>query len=302
MAAFLMTCVCITKFNYLLPKDAGRDFAHDGKLSAGKPRGAGIIFILVFAAAALLFSELSVEIVIYIVLVIAEMLTGYLDDASEKPWNEYKKGLLDLLVAVVLSLTFMHYNSSTIEFAIPGISVTIPPVVFCLLSIVLIWVSINVTNCSDGVDGLSATLTIITLITLYIVKGMKGTTDNFSYLILLFVICLLGYLWYNATPSHLMMGDAGSRAMGIFIAIAALKTESPFLYIFAAFVLIADGGIGIVKVALLRFLKIKILTNVRTPLHDHVRKVWDWSNTQTVFRFGIIQIVISVATIYMLML
>ena len=75
MAAFLMTCVCITKFNYLLPKDAGRDFAHDGKLSAGKPRGAGIIFILVFAAAALLFSELSVEIVIYIVLVIAEMLT-----------------------------------------------------------------------------------------------------------------------------------------------------------------------------------------------------------------------------------
>lgn len=118
MAAFLMTCVCITKFNYLLPKDAGRDFAHDGKLSAGKPRGAGIIFILVFAAAALLFSELSVEIVIYIVLVIAEMLTGYLDDASEKPWNEYKKGLLDLLVAVVLSLTFMHYNSSTIEFAI----------------------------------------------------------------------------------------------------------------------------------------------------------------------------------------
>lgn len=59
--------------------------------------------------------ELSVEIVIYIVLVIAEMLTGYLDDASEKPWNEYKKGLLDLLVAVVLSLTFMHYNSSTID-------------------------------------------------------------------------------------------------------------------------------------------------------------------------------------------
>ena len=98
------------------------------------------------------------------------------------------------------------------------------------------------------------------------------------------------------------MGDAGSRAMGIFIAIAALKTESPFIYIIAAFVLIADGGIGIVKVALLRFLKIKILTNVRTPLHDHVRKVWDWSNTQTVFRFGIIQIVISVATIYMLML
>ena len=57
MAAFLMTCVCITKLTICFREDAGRDFAHAGKLSAGKPRGAGIIFILVFAAAALLFSR-----------------------------------------------------------------------------------------------------------------------------------------------------------------------------------------------------------------------------------------------------
>ena len=95
-----------------------------------------------------------------------------------------------------------------------------------------------------------------------------------------------------------MMGDAGSRAIGLFIAIAIMKTGSPFLYVLVAFVLMVDGGIGLVKVALLRFLKIKILTKVRTPLHDHVRKVWGWSNTQTVFRFAIIQIILSVAVIY----
>jgi len=44
------------------------------------------------------------------------------------------------------------------------------------------------------------------------------------------------------------------------------------------------------------------LKNVRTPIHDHVRKVWDWSNTQTVFRFAIIHIMICVATIYLIML
>ena len=117
---------------------------------------------------------------------------------------------------------------------------------------------------------------------------------------MLFIVCILGYLWYNATPSRMLMGDAGSRAMGIFIAIAILKTDNPFMYIPAAFVLIMDGGLGLVKVALLRFLKIRILSNVRLPLHDHVRKVWEWSNTQTVFRFSIIQIIISIAMLYAL--
>ena len=46
--AFAVTCVAISKFSRFLPKDMGRQFAHDGKLSAGKPRGAGIIFIFVF--------------------------------------------------------------------------------------------------------------------------------------------------------------------------------------------------------------------------------------------------------------
>ena len=116
------------------------------------------------------------------------------------------------------------------------------------------------------------------------------------------MVCILGYLWFNAAPSLLMMGDAGSRAMGLFIAIAALKTGSPLIYIPAAIVLILDGGLGLIKVALLRFLKIKILKNTRTPLHDHVRKVWGWSNTHTVYRFAIIQIVVSIATIYLYVL
>ena len=89
--------------------------------------------------------------------------------------------------------------------------------------------------------------------------------------------------------------------MGLFIAAAVLKSGSPVLYLLVAAVLILDGGIGLVKVFLLRFFKIHILKEVRTPLHDHVRKVWDWSNTHTVFRFAIIQIVISIAAIYLVL-
>ena len=99
-----------------------------------------------------------------------------------------------------------------------------------------------------------------------------------------------------------MMGDAGSRAMGIFISIAALKSGCPLLYIPVAIVLILDGGLGLLKVALIRAFKIYILKNTRTPLHDHVRKNLGWSNTQTVFRFAIIQIVVSMAVVYLIIL
>ena len=299
--AFAGTCLFLTTCSQYLPKDAGREFAHDGKLSAGKPRGAGIIFILVFTVSALIFAPIGREMCIYLILVAAEMLTGYMDDSSDKPWGEYKKGLLDLIVAIVLAWTYLNHNSNTITLATLGMEVTIPPVLFGILIVILVWTSINVTNCADGVDGLSGTLTIITLMTIYIIDKIKGMPEEFSYLILLFCICILGYLWYNATPSRLMMGDAGSRAMGIFISIAILKTGSPVLYIPVAIVLILDGGLGLLKVFLIRFCKIHILKNTRTPLHDHVRKIMGWSNTQTVFRFAIIQIVVSMATVYLLM-
>ena len=115
---------------------------------------------------------------------------------------------------------------------------------------------------------------------------------------MLFMVVLAAYLWYNATPSSMLMGDAGSRAMGMMIAITALLSHSPLLYIPLSIVLILDGGLGLLKVALLRFLKIRILTNTRCPLHDHARKVGGWSNTQVVIRFAIIQTIVSLLTVW----
>lgn len=296
--SFIVTCMLLWKCTKILPKDMGRKFAHDGTLSAGKPRGAGFIFVLVFVIATLIFGQMNKEIAIYLILVVAAMLTGFFDDCAKTPWGEYKKGLLDLIIAVMLAVTFLNFNENTILLASINKNVTINKVLFGILIVILVWVSINVTNCADGVDGLSGTLTIVTLISIYGIDIIKGMDHHFSYLILLFTICILGYLWFNATPSKMLMGDAGSRAMGLFISIAILKCGSPFLYLLVAAVLIIDGGLGLIKVALLRFLKIHILSNVRTPIHDHVRKVWNWSNTHTVYRFTIIQIVLSIIAVY----
>lgn len=298
--AYLFTCLLLGMGMNKLPRDHGRAFAHDGSLSAGKPRGAGFVFILVFVLAVLIFANVDREMVIYLILTVAAMMTGYLDDCAKVSWGELRKGLLDLVIAVMTAITMVNFNGSDVTIAFTGQTITFSPIVYGVLAVILVWGSINVTNCADGVDGLSGTLAIITLATIYMIMNRGEVAPEFSYIILLFIACILGYLWYNATPSRVLMGDAGSRAMGLFIAVAVMKTGSPFLYLLVAFMLMLDGGIGLVKVSLLRFLHIKILTKVRTPLHDHVRKNLGWSNAQTVFKFGIIQIMISAAVVWLL--
>ncbi len=76
-------------------------------------------------------------------------------------------------------------------------TIVIPPVVFAILTVILVWVSINVTNCSDGVDGWG-TLTIITLMSVFVLDNILKSMILFNCCILLFAVCLLGYLWYNA--------------------------------------------------------------------------------------------------------
>lgn len=297
--AYLLTSFLLAVGMNKLPRDHGREFAHDGGLSAGKPRGAGFVFILVFVLAALVFGNADREMIIYLILTVSAMMTGYLDDCSKVSWGELRKGLLDLLIAIMTAITVVNFNGSDVTIALTGQVIEFPPVVYGVLAVILVWGSINVTNCADGVDGLSGTLTSITLFTIYMIMNRTGAAPQFSYTILLFIACILGYLWFNATPSRLLMGDAGSRAWGFFIAVSIMKTGRPFLYFLVAFVLMVDGGIGLVKVSLLRFLKIKILTKTRTPLHDHVRKNMGWSNAQTVFKFAIIQIMISVAVVWL---
>lgn len=297
--AYLVTCILLGTCHGKLPQDQGRAYAHDGKISAGKPRGAGFIFILVFVLTMLLFGSLDRETIIYLILLVAAMMTGFLDDCAKVSWGELRKGMLDLVVAIMTAITYVNFNGSDVLISLTGETLTLHPLVYGILAVVLVWASINVTNCADGVDGLSGTLACVSLATIYLILQIREMEPGFAYAILLFIACILGYLWFNATPSRLIMGDAGSRAIGLFIAIAIMKTGSPFLYLLVAAVLMVDGGIGLVKVSLLRYLKIRILTKVRTPLHDHVRKNKNWSNAQTVFKFAIIQIMISVAVIWL---
>lgn len=298
--AFLATLFFIRKCENVLPRDAGRAFAVEGTLSKGKVRGAGIVFILCFVICDFLFNTFSIERSIYFAIIAACMITGYLDDSASTPWNEYFKGFLDLLLGVATAVTYLFYNGNTFYIGIlHSKPIVLPYWLFGLLIVVLVWTAINVTNCTDGVDGLSATLTIITLLSFYVIITKVSDMWGTPYSIVLFVAVLVAYLWYNCNPSTVLMGDAGSRAMGMMIAIISLKSGSPLMYIPLSLVMALDGGLGLLKVALIRFLKIKILVNTKCPLHDHARKTYGWSNTQVVFRFAIIQIAVSLIFVWL---
>jgi phospho-N-acetylmuramoyl-pentapeptide-transferase len=280
----------------MLPKDQGRKFAVNGALSEGKPRGAGIIMVTVFVLCSAIFAPFTLETAIYMLLIYAAMLTGFFDDAAEKPWGELKKGLLDLVITVGITANFMAHNST--DILIGGYTVHIPAAVFAILCAVLVWASINVTNCCDGVDGMCATLSLCTIL-LFILHGTLPADMRIISDIMAMV--LLAYLWFNCSPSKILMGDAGSRAIGVFIAVISLKSGNPFLFIFFASVIIVDGGLGLLKLSCRRFLGMKkFMENIRTPIHDHWRKNLGVGDTQVVIRFAIIQLVIGLAAVYLI--
>ena len=100
----------------------------------------------------------------------------------------------------------------------------------------------------------------------------------------------------------MLMGDAGSRAIGVLLAISAMKLGSPLLFIIFAFMLIMDGGLSLLKISCIKFLGLKnFMKNTRTPIHDHMRKNKGWSDTQVVIRFSIVQGIISLVLIGLLL-
>ena len=292
LCSFLIAFFSLKFFKRILPKDQGRAFAVNGALSEGKPRGAGIIFVTSFTLCTALFYPLDIENIIYLVLVYAAMLSGYFDDAAETPWGNLKKGLIDLVISLGIAFTYYFYNGSQVKLYITDSTFTIPAPLFIILAGVLVWTAINVTNCTDGVDGLCGSLVMTVLLPLAFMVTKSGAADMLLPMIMF--VTLAAYLWFNCSPSQMLMGDAGSRALGVFLAVMFLKIAAPFAFIPMAIVIILDGGLGLLKLSFRRFLKINnFMEGIRTPLHDHARKNKGWSDTQVVIRFTILQIIVN---------
>lgn len=318
-AGFLATYFILPKFYKYLPSDRGREFTISAEAAKGKPTGSGVVFITIFVFITLLFTPLDLLQVVILGLTWLTMLTGFLDDKSVKSWGEYRKALLDLVISLAASfaLYYLSVNKNSpegIQFWLPFVTnpISVSPWIFITISTVMLWASINTTNCTDGVDGLSSTLVLIGLITMgiifYFILGHKDIAaylliphlqDGASWALITFSLAgvLMGYLWHNAFPSKVLMGDAGSRALGFYIGVCVMVSGNPFLIFATSSIIFINGGMGLLKVALLRFFKIKIFENIRFPLHDHMRKNRLWSPTQVLIKFMILQVLITIAVL-----
>lgn len=318
---YFVTYKMIPKFYNKLPHDRGREFTikENAEAAKGKPTGSGIVFITIFVLICILTVPMTWVRASIIVLTWIMMLTGFLDDRSVTSWGEYLKGALDLIISIATSF-ILYYGmklqspDGIVTFWLPFVSdtVVIHPAVYIVICTILLWASVNTTNCTDGVDGLSSTLVLVGLITLGVVfYAVLGHVEIANYLkvphfeagaawsIMIFAMAgvVMGYLWLNAFPSHCLMGDAGSRALGYFMGVCVMVSGNPFLFLATSSIIFVNGGMGLLKVFLLRFFKIKIFENIRFPLHDHMRKNRGWSPTQVVIKFTILQLLITTAVL-----
>lgn len=314
-AGFFLATFLIPKFYKFLPSDRGREFTINAEAAKGKPTGAGSVFITLFVLLCFICIPFDLTQALTLLLTWLTMLTGFLDDRSVKSWGEYLKGFLDFVISVATAFVLYYGLKSSspdgiVYFWLPFVStqIAVNEIVYIIICTIMIWASINTTNCTDGVDGLSATLVLIALFTLGVVfYAILGHKNIASYLLVPHLVtgaqwgamlfCLagvvMGYLWHNAFPSHCLMGDAGSRALGYFIGACVMVSGNPFMILATSSIIFINGGMGLLKVFLLRFFKIKIFENIRFPLHDHMRKNLGWSPTQVLLKFMIIQLLIT---------
>ena len=319
--AVLLCWLLLPWFWNRLPRDRGKVLCKDmdGMKSAGKPTGAGFYVTLIVLPVIIVFAPLKFWDLAAVGLLYFAMLFGYLDDRAVVPWGELKKGLLDAVVSVGIAvcLFFGHAENGHMICWLPfykeivyfSFWVYVPCAAFIL------WFTMNATNCSDGVDGLAGTLTVITLamlaVILYIVVGYRPVAHYFlipvyaeaaRWAIVVMIVAggFGGYLWYNAEPSKILMGDAGSRFLGILVATACLMTGNPLLVLALSPIVLVNGGGGLGKLVLLRIAKKlgcqihddSVIKRIRFPLHDHCKKNLGWSNAQVLMRFILLQLVI----------
>ena len=274
-SAFLITLLLLIKPFPFLPKDGGKKVeTPDGRIvvindkSNGKTTGVGLVFVIIFLLASVLFLPVDTELLIYVGLMFLMMLTGYLDDAATTPWGELVKGILDLVLSVGAVVTFLSFHTSDVTLF--GNTFHMPVWLYAILGVVLMWTSINVTNCSDGVDGLCGSVTIVSLVAYYLL--FQNEMPTYTWMGVLMSSVLLAYLIFNWNPSKVLMGDAGSRTIGFLLALMAMQSGHPFIFLLMSIVFIFDGGMGLIKVSLIRLLKINAFPNVTFPFHDHMRK------------------------------
>jgi phospho-N-acetylmuramoyl-pentapeptide-transferase len=194
--------------------------------------------------------------------------------------------VLALIVSAVISLYdggFQFANQMILPLV--GIAIPMSPLLFIPISAFLIVGFSNAVNLTDGLDGLSGIITASAFAAYGIIAFLQGQFPLVQLCFILVGACF-AFLWYNAHPAQLFMGDIGSLALGATLATVAIMSGQWLLLPLIAIVPVAEALSVILQVSYFKLTKGQRLFRM-SPLHHHF-EIIGWSETQVVQRFWLV--------------
>jgi len=285
----------------------------------GTPTMGGILILISLSISVILWSDMTNKYV-YITLftTLALGMLGFVDDykkvkdRSSKGVSWKTKLLIQLIVGIIAGYFLYKDSNFNTGFAVPFFkfvekywSLGFFMIPFVIL---IIMASSNAVNLTDGLDGLAIGPVMTTTAVYMIFVYSAGNVKIANYLQIpyvpgvgeLAVFCgailgaSLGFLWFNAYPALVFMGDTGSLALGGAIAMLALLCKHPFLLILAGGIFVAEALSVLIQVISFKLTGKRVFR--MAPIHHHFEKKGEFE-TRIVIRFWIVSVILALLTI-----
>jgi len=297
----------------------GQPIREDGPEShfekAGTPTMGGLLILSALTVSTLLWARWDNPYVWLVLFVTVSFgLIGFADDYAKVSQNNTKgvSGKLRLglgfLIAAIAGYwaSCFHPEALSYQLALPVFKDVLINLgyMFIPFAMIVIVGAANAVNLTDGLDGLAIMPVMIASGTLGVIAYAVGRVDFTEYLDVhyvpgtgeIFVFCAgligggLGFLWYNAPPAAVFMGDTGSLALGGALGAIAVATKHEL-------VLAIVGGLFVVEalsviIQVLYFKRTGKRVFLMAPIHHHFEKK-GWAEPQIVIRFWIISLILA---------
>ena len=302
MAAMLITIFLGPKFiEFLRVKEFGQQIREEGPeehhAKAGTPTMGGLIVFLAIAVPYLVLSDRDTASLAVFGVALACALLGFADDfikiSKRRSLGLGARYKLLGQIAIALALWWVAFDTlgldPVLESRIFDTEIYVGPVLYLIFIFLVVAAASNAVNLTDGLDGLAAGSCAIVLLAYMAITITNGQAD-LALLAGCFVGASIGFLWFNAFPASIFMGDTGSLGLGGAIAALAVMTKTEVL-------LVVIGGIFVIEalsvlIQVFAFQRFRRRVFLMAPIHHHF-ELLGWSETKIILRFWIVAAVCS---------
>ena len=298
MAAMLICIFLGPRFiEYLRLKEFGQHIREEGPEEhhekAGTPTMGGLIIFTAISIPYLVLSDRDTQSLAVFGVALGCAAIGFADDYL-KIVKRRSLGLsarVKLLLQLGLALALWYIAKyevgleSSLELRISDESLDIPDFLYPVTIFLVIAGASNAVNLSDGLDGLAAGSCAIVMLAYTAITFITTGEHNLSLLSACLVGGCIGFLWFNAFPASIFMGDTGSLGMGGAIGAIAVMTQTEILLIITGGIFVIEALSVALQVATFKLLRRRVL--LMAPVHHHF-ELLAWSETKIMLRFWIV--------------